>query len=73
MSVEIPREIWNDYNSLFKLFKQINDRLQELLKIEKEKEKRRKELEREARKNNKKCVFYEISQANSGTVKLPES
>lgn len=73
MSVEIPREIWNDYNSLFKLFKQINDRLQELLKIEKEKEKRRKELEREARKNNKKRVFYEISQANSGTVKLPES
>lgn len=73
MSVEIPREIWNDYNSLFKLFKQINDRLQELLKIEKEKEKRRKELEREARKNNKKRVFYEISQANSRTVKLPES
>ena len=73
MSVEIPREIWNDYNSLFKLFKQINDRLQELLKIEKEKEKRRKELEREARKNNKKRVCYEISQANSGTVKLPES
>lgn len=73
MSVEIPREIWNDYNSLFKLFKQINDRLQELLKIEKEKEKRRKELEREARKNNKKRVFYEISQANSGTVKLPKS
>lgn len=73
MSVEIPREIWNDYNSLFKLFKQINDRLQELLKIEKEKEKRRKELECEARKNNKKRVFYEISQANSGTVKLPES
>lgn len=73
MSVEIPREIWNDYNSLFKLFKQINDRLQELLRIEKEKEKRRKELEREARKNNKKRVFYEISQANSGTVKLHES
>lgn len=73
MSVEIPREIWNDYNSLFKLFKQINNRLQELLRIEKEKEKRRKELEREARKNNKKRVFYGISQANSGTVKLPES
>lgn len=73
MSIEIPKEIWNDATRLYKLFTHINNRLIELLKIEKEKEKRRKELEREARKNNKKRVFYEISQANSGTVKLPES
>ena len=42
MSIEIPREVWDDPTRLFKLFKQINDRLQHLLKVERDKEKLRK-------------------------------
>lgn len=73
MSIEVPKEIWNDYNRLFALFKQINLRLIELLKIEKEKNKRRKELEREARKNNKRRILYGVNQAGCRTVELSES
>lgn len=65
MSIEIPREVWDDPTRLFKLFKQINDRLQHLLKVEHDKEKLRKKLENEARKNNKKCLFYEPSKTSS--------
>lgn len=73
MPIEIPKEIWNDATRLYKLFTHINNRLVELLKIEKEKAKRRKELEREARKNNKKQLLYVPSKTSSGTVELPES
>lgn len=73
MSIEIPKEIWNDPSRLYTLFKHINNRLMELLKIEREKEKIRKKIERETKKNNKKQVFYGTSKINLGTVELPES